>query len=346
MGERISSVILFLRITPGAVAMEKYEFHFPQNLKSKPTILLWEVKDISVIIVGSMISFYFLLSRGFVLPSVFTAIYAIMTTRVNEYTILSGLVNALNYFLLESQEYDWEPAFQNAPKAKNRPQKKKKKPSQKKKKSHVDIAAARKRRESLVRIGFVAAALLLTSAASGWYLIQEKKEKAENILYSELSITFADTGIIEYGSGTVQSKSLIAESNGAVTADPETIDVSVPGTVSVTYTVSGKTEYGTEVSKKYQKEFEVADTQPPVIEIGSETVILSAGQKYDIHSNIKAVYDIVDGDLQLSDTLQYGTYMVTGSADLNKEGTYPVTVDACDRNGKNTTLIFFIEVRE
>ena len=346
MGERIPGMPGSFRIPFGAITMEKYEFHFPQNLKSKPTILVWEVKDISVIIVGSMISFYFLLSRGFVLPSVFTATYAIMTTRVNEYTILSGLASALNYFLFESQEYDWEPAFQNVPRTRNKTQKKKKHSPQKKKKSHVDIAVARKRRESLVRIGFVATALLLTIAASGWYLIQERKKEAENMLYSELGITFADTGIIEYGSGIIQAKSLIAESAGSVSSEPETIDTSLPGTVSITYTVSGTTEYGTQVSKKYQKEYEIADTQPPVIEIGSETVILNAGQKYDIHSNINAVYDIIDGDLALSDTLDYGTYMITGNADLSKAGTYPITVDACDKNGKNTTLIFFIEVRE
>lgn len=326
--------------------MDKYEFHFPQNLKSKPTILVWEVRDLSVIVVGTMISFYFLLSRRFVLPSVFTIIYAIMTTRVNEYTILSGLSSALNYFLFECQEYDWEPEGRNVPKPKARPQADKEKPKQKKKKSNVDLALARKKRESAIRIGFAASAVVLTIAASIWYFRQEKKKIAANQLYSEISITFADTSTIEYGTEPVDAKSLIASSQGTVTADPEVISPSDPGTVTVTYTVSGTTEYGDVVEKKYQKEFEITDTQPPVIETGSETVILNAGQKYDIYSNIKAVYDTVDGDLPLSDTLEYGTYMVTGSADLSKAGVYPITVDACDKNGKNTTMIYFIEVRE
>ena len=74
-------------------------YHFPPNLKSKPTIIVWEVKDIAVIVMGSMISFYFLLSNSFVLPSVFVITYAVMTIRVNEYTILSGVINALGVFL-------------------------------------------------------------------------------------------------------------------------------------------------------------------------------------------------------------------------------------------------------
>ena len=158
--------------------MDKYEFHFPQNLKSKPTILVWEVRDLSVIVVGTMISFYFLLSINFVLPSVFTIIYAIMTTRVNEYTILSGLSSALNYFLFECQEYDWEPEGRNVPKPKARPQADKEKPKQKKKKSNVDLAIARKKRESAIRIGFAASAVVLTIAASIWYFKQEKKKIA------------------------------------------------------------------------------------------------------------------------------------------------------------------------
>ena len=326
--------------------MNEYEFHYPPNLKSKPTILFWEVRDLSVIVVGAMVSFYFMLSKGFVIPCVISVTYAIMTTRVNEYTILNGFINALNYFLLDKQEYDWDyviPAADKKQTVRKRPSAKER---QKKKISNVDEAVRKKRRDSLIRMSFAAIALILTAGAGFWFFLNEKKQASEKKLLDTIYITFAETDVIEYGLDPVDAKSMITASYGNISAEPEIIYPSTLGRITIDYSVSDITEYGKEVVKKYQKEYQIEDTQVPVVEIGSETVVLNAGQKYDVYSNIKKVFDPVDGELSKSDSLDYGTYMITGEADLNKPGTYPITVDACDKNGKNTTLIYFIEVRE
>ena len=78
----------------------------------------------------------------------------------------------------------------------------------------------------------------------------------------------------------------------------------------------------------------------------SEKIILPIGQSYNGVDNIKAVYDPVDGPLKKSETLDLGTYMITGSLDPNKAGTYTFAVDACDRNGKTASEYFYIEIRE
>ena len=323
--------------------MNEYEFHYPPNLKSKPTILFWEVRDLSVIVVGAMVSFYFMLSKGFVIPCVISVTYAIMTTRVNEYTILNGFIN---YFLLDKQEYDWDyviPAADKKQTVRKRPATKER---QKKKISNVDEAVRKKKRDSLIRMSFAAIALILTAGAGFWFFFNEKKQASEKKLLDTIYITFAETDVIEYGLDPVDAKSMITASYGNISAEPEIIYPSTLGRITIEYSVSDITEYGKEVVKKYQKEYQIEDTQVPVVEIGSETVVLNAGQKYDVYSNIKQVFDPVDGELSKSDSLDYGTYMITGEADLDKPGTYPITVDACDKNGKNTTLIYFIEVRE
>ena len=321
-------------------------FHFPPNLKSKPTIIVWEVKDLGVIIVGFMIAFYFLLSRRFVLPSAFVTTYAIMTIRINEYTIMNGVINALNFFILEPQEYDWDNE-ESLPKEKTvKPKKKPKTRKKKPKPSNVDLAVKKKDREKMIWIGFAAAALFLTTLAGGIMFYMEKRAEAADQLLNELNILFANTDFIEYGKDPVDLRSLVIDANGQVDSDPKSIDSSKLDSYVVHFTVSGITDYGEEVTKTYQKTIEVKDTQTPIIELGSETVILSVDQEYDILSNIKSIYDPVDGELVRSETLDLGTYMITGSADTHKEGTYSITVDACDLNGKLSTEIFFVEVRK
>ena len=321
-------------------------YHFPPNLKSKPTIIVWEVKDIAVIVMGSMISFYFLLSNSFVLPSVFVITYAVMTIRVNEYTILSGVINALNYVVIETQEYDWEriePSDdKHTGKAKGKCQKKTIKPKQ----SNVDTAVKKKRVIQVFRLSFAVLILLLTTATGFVYYHQQECAAARKELYDQLNITFANIDWVEYGTKSIDAKSLIIDSHGEIRADPELIDPSKLSTITIDYTVSGTTRYGDEVSKTYQKVVEIKDTVLPIIEMESEKIILPIGQSYNGVDNIKAVYDPVDGPLKKSETLDLGTYMITGSLDPNKAGTYTFAVDACDRNGKTASEYFYIEIRE
>ena len=71
---------------------------YPDNLKSKAVLWLWELRDIAIIGVGALISVFAMAQLGFLPPVVITAAYA---------SILDFLRYAIRYFLLGQQTYAW-----------------------------------------------------------------------------------------------------------------------------------------------------------------------------------------------------------------------------------------------
>ena len=55
---------------------------YPDNLKSKATLWLWELRDIGIVGIGCLISVFALAQLGFILPIVFTAAYAFFSNLV------------------------------------------------------------------------------------------------------------------------------------------------------------------------------------------------------------------------------------------------------------------------
>ena len=74
---------------------------YPDNLKSKATLWLWELRDIGIVGIGS------LAQLGFILPIVFTAAYAFLSIRIEDTSILDFIRYALQFFVLRQQTYDW-----------------------------------------------------------------------------------------------------------------------------------------------------------------------------------------------------------------------------------------------
>lgn len=93
--------------------------------------------------------------------------------------------------------------------------------------------------------------------------------------------------------------------------------------------------------------FDVIDTKKPIIEIGSEEIVLDQGSSFDPYSNIKSVTDTVDGALVPIDAVpeteikdagnekyfDSGWYTVTGNLDLNTPSKYFLEVVASDIHG-------------
>ena len=52
---------------------------YPDNLKSKATLWLWELRDIGIIGVGCLISVFALSRLGWLPPIVLTAVYAFLS---------------------------------------------------------------------------------------------------------------------------------------------------------------------------------------------------------------------------------------------------------------------------
>lgn len=80
---------------------------YPDNLKSKAVLWLWELRDIAVIGIGCLISVFAMAQLGLVIPVVVTAAYAFLSIRIEDTSILDFLRYALQFFLLRQQSYEW-----------------------------------------------------------------------------------------------------------------------------------------------------------------------------------------------------------------------------------------------
>lgn len=60
---------------------------YPDNLKSKAIMWLWELKDLGIIAVGTLISILALTQTGIMIPLAVTAGYAVLSIRLDDTSI-------------------------------------------------------------------------------------------------------------------------------------------------------------------------------------------------------------------------------------------------------------------
>ena len=82
-------------------------FIYPDNLKAKATLWLWELRDLAIIGVGALLSVFALAQLNFLPPVVVTAVYAFLSIRMEDTSILDFLRYAARYFILGQQTYAW-----------------------------------------------------------------------------------------------------------------------------------------------------------------------------------------------------------------------------------------------
>ncbi len=73
---------------------------------------LWELKDLAVVGIGLIFSVLILASWGFLLPLVLTVLYAFLSIRMEDASILDFLRNAVCFLLLHQQFYEWRERFE------------------------------------------------------------------------------------------------------------------------------------------------------------------------------------------------------------------------------------------
>ena len=71
-------------------------FIYPENLKAKPMLWLWLLRDIAVIGIGALLSLL-----------VVTVLYAFLTIQVDGSSILDFLRRAACFLFLRQQYYEW-----------------------------------------------------------------------------------------------------------------------------------------------------------------------------------------------------------------------------------------------
>ncbi|WP_283608455.1 hypothetical protein [Faecalispora anaeroviscerum] len=80
---------------------------YPDNLKSKATLWLWQLRDIGIIGIGCLISVFALAQLRFLLPIVVTALYGFLTIRFEDTSILDFIKYACAFFIARQQLYEW-----------------------------------------------------------------------------------------------------------------------------------------------------------------------------------------------------------------------------------------------
>ena len=85
----------------------KYLYLYPDNLKAKATLFLWELRDVGIIGVGLLLSVFALAQLHIFLPIVITAVYAFLSIRFEGTSIRDFIVNAFGFFFGKQQIYHW-----------------------------------------------------------------------------------------------------------------------------------------------------------------------------------------------------------------------------------------------
>ena len=82
-------------------------FIYPQNMKAKANMWLWDLKDFAIIGIGALLSAVFLIYLHKIVLLGIVAVYAFMTIRLDETTVMDYIKYAVRYFITTQQYYEW-----------------------------------------------------------------------------------------------------------------------------------------------------------------------------------------------------------------------------------------------
>lgn len=82
-------------------------FIYPQNMKAKANMWLWSLKDFAIIGIGALLSAVSLIYLHKLLPVGIVAVYAFMTIRLDETTVMDYIRYAFRYFITTQQYFEW-----------------------------------------------------------------------------------------------------------------------------------------------------------------------------------------------------------------------------------------------
>lgn len=85
---------------------------YPENLKAKAMLWLWTLRDVAIIGIGFLISVLALAQGGFLPPLVVTVLFAFLSVRVEDASILDFLRYAVCFLFLKQQYYEWRETFE------------------------------------------------------------------------------------------------------------------------------------------------------------------------------------------------------------------------------------------
>ena len=83
------------------------QYIYPQNLKSQAQLWLWRLKDLVVLGAALLVSVLALSQLRFFLPLALTMVFAFLTMRFDDTSVLGYIKRAARYFVTTQQFYVW-----------------------------------------------------------------------------------------------------------------------------------------------------------------------------------------------------------------------------------------------
>lgn len=80
---------------------------YPQNMRASATLWLWSLKDFAIIVIAALFSALVLATTKILIPAVLTAVYAFLSIRSDETTVLDFIKYGVRYFISTQQYYEW-----------------------------------------------------------------------------------------------------------------------------------------------------------------------------------------------------------------------------------------------
>ncbi len=81
---------------------------YPQNLRTKAKLWFWSLRDIIILGVALTLSVVSWAKLNFVLPAAVTVLFAFLTMRVDDNSILDFIRRAWRYFSSSQQYFEWK----------------------------------------------------------------------------------------------------------------------------------------------------------------------------------------------------------------------------------------------
>ncbi len=83
-------------------------FIYPDNLRAKAKLWLWELRDVAIIGIGLILSVLALTQGAGMLLMVLTVLYAFLSIRMDGASILDFLRCAICFLFVYQQYYEWK----------------------------------------------------------------------------------------------------------------------------------------------------------------------------------------------------------------------------------------------
>ncbi len=87
--------------------MRNIMYIYPDNLKAKAALWLWQLRDVAIFGSGLLLSVFAAAELGTLIPFVITAVYGFLSIRFSDTSILDFIRYAVAFFISKQQYYEW-----------------------------------------------------------------------------------------------------------------------------------------------------------------------------------------------------------------------------------------------